>query len=130
MSRKEKIIANRDTAQNNFEIALHNTAKSEAAVELYKAYREGVTSLISERAKAGKHLQDIVITYLPELEELTESIIEAQIVLMEDKQNLKESYEILFILAVNVMTVPPQPQPKQKYFLFAGVTEKDGVSSL
>ena len=94
MSRKEKIIANRDTAQNNFEMALHNTAKSEAAVELYKAYREGVTSLISERAKAGKHLQDIVITYLPELEELTESIIEAQIVLMEDKQKLKETYEI------------------------------------
>ena len=94
MSRKEKIIANRDTAQNNFEMALHNTAKSEAAVELYKACREGVTSLVSERAKAGMHLQEILNNYLPELEELTENIIEAQIVLMEDKQKLKETYEI------------------------------------
>ena len=93
MSRKEKIIANRDTAQNNFEIALHNTAKSEAAVELYKAYREGVTSLISEEAKAGKHEKDIIFAYIHELEDLTRKIIETQIGLMEDKQNLKEAYE-------------------------------------
>ena len=93
MSRKEKIIANREAAQENYDTALFETANSEAYLELYKACREGVLSLITEEAKAGKHLQDIVITYLPELEELTESIIEAQIGLMEDKKNLKEAYE-------------------------------------
>ena len=93
MSRKEKIIANREAAQENYDTALFETANSEAYLELCKACREGVLSLISESAKSGKHLQDIVNTYIPELEDLTKQIIETQIGLMEDKQNLKEAYE-------------------------------------
>lgn len=93
MSRKEKIITNRKAAQDYFDTALFETANSEAYLELYKACREGVLSLISESAKSGKHLQDIVNTYIPELEDLTKQIIETQIGLMEDKQNLKEAYE-------------------------------------
>lgn len=93
MSRKEKIISNRDEAQENLKTALWAAANSEAYLELYTACREGVKSLISERAKSGKHLKDIVNTYIQELEDLTQKIIETQIGLMEDKKNLKEAYE-------------------------------------
>ena len=93
MSRKEKIIANRKTAQENYDTALFETANSEAYLELYKACREGVLSLISEEAKSGKHEKDIILTYIDELEDLTRKIIETQIGLMEDKKNLKEAYE-------------------------------------
>ena len=75
MSRKEQIIANRNDANNYFDTVLFETANSEAYLELYKACREGVLSLISERAKAGKHLQDILNTYIPELEDLTKQIV-------------------------------------------------------
>ena len=93
MSRKEKIIANREAAQENYDTALFETANSEAYLELYKACREGVLSLISESAKSGQHEKDIIFTYIQELEDLTRKIIETQIGLMEDKQNLKEAYE-------------------------------------
>lgn len=93
MSRKEQIIANRNDANNYFDTALFETANSEAYLELYKACREGVLSLISEEAKAGKHEKDIIFAYIHELEDLTRKIIETQIGLMEDKKNLKEAYE-------------------------------------
>ena len=93
MSRKEKIIANREAAQENYDTALFETANSEAYLELYKACREGVLSLISESAKSGQHEKDIIFTYIHELEDLTRKIIETQIGLMEDKKNLKEAYE-------------------------------------
>lgn len=93
MSRKEQIIANRNDANNYFDTVLFETANSEAYLELYKACREGVLSLISEEAKAGKHEKDIIFAYIHELEDLTRKIIETQIGLMEDKKNLKEAYE-------------------------------------
>ena len=93
MSRKEQIIANRKDANAYLDTVLFETANSEAYLELYKACREGVLSLISEEAKAGKHVKDIIFTYIHELEDLTKEIIETQIGLMEDKQNLKEAYE-------------------------------------
>ena len=93
MSRKEQIIANRNDANNYFDTVLFETANSEAYLELYKACREGVLSLITEEAKAGKHEKEIIFTYVDELEDLTKKIIETQIGLMEDKKNLKEAYE-------------------------------------
>lgn len=93
MSRKEKIIENRNDAKGYFDTVLFETANSEAYLELYKACREGVLSLITEEAKAGKHEKDIIFTYIHELEDLTRKIIETQIGLMEDKKNLKEAYE-------------------------------------
>ena len=93
MSRKEKIIENRNDAKGYLDTVLFETANSEAYLELYKACREGVLSLISESAKSGQHEKDIIFTYIQELEDLTRKIIETQIGLMEDKQNLKEAYE-------------------------------------
>ena len=93
MSRKEQIIANRKDANAYLDTVLFETANSEAYLELYKACREGVLSLITEEAKAGKHVKDIIFTYIHELEDLTKEIIETQIGLMEDKRNLKEAYE-------------------------------------
>ena len=63
MSRKEQIIANRNDANNYFDTVLFETANSEAYLELYKACREGVLSLITESAKSGKHEKDIIWSF-------------------------------------------------------------------
>lgn len=94
MSRKEKIIANRDTAQGNYKSALRDTAKSEALLRLYEACLDGVTNRITEISAKGVYLQDYTNAYLPALEELTERAIAAKISLMENKEKLKETYEI------------------------------------
>ena len=68
MSRKEQIIANRKDANEYLDTVSFEKANSEAYLELYKACREGVLSLITEEAKAGKHVKDIIFTYIHELE--------------------------------------------------------------